>query len=276
MLSIGRCAQLACIWEATARKPGNVHRYRDFDDVTYLDFIHSALAIAPILDNVAERSVGDTVLEGIRATRAVTASNTNLGILLLLAPLAKAAAAANLREGLKKVLASLTMADAVAVYQAIRLAAPGGLGQVAEQDIASEPTETLLQVMARAAERDLVARQYANAFGEIFTEGVPALREGLAQSGILEDAVIHCHLRLMAAHPDALIARKRGQAEADESARRARQVLEAPSDERLAEFDAWLRAEGHSRNPGTTADLVTACLFVVLREGMLGLPIRFS
>src|SRR5438128_9084707 len=80
--------QLACIWEATARKPGNVHRFRDFADTTYLDFVHSAIAIAPVLGSATERCLGATVLEAIRATRSLTRTNTNLGIVLLLAPLA--------------------------------------------------------------------------------------------------------------------------------------------------------------------------------------------
>ena len=29
-LSPGQLAQIACLLEVTARKPGNIHRYRDF------------------------------------------------------------------------------------------------------------------------------------------------------------------------------------------------------------------------------------------------------
>jgi triphosphoribosyl-dephospho-CoA synthetase len=34
-------------------------------------------------------------------------------------------------------------------------------------------------------------------------------------------------------------------------------------------LDADLRGDGNARNPGTTADLVTAVLFVALLEGLL-------
>jgi triphosphoribosyl-dephospho-CoA synthase len=278
---VGLWAQAACVWEATARKPGNVHRFCDFDDVTYLDFLLSAAAAAPVLAAAAGRRVGQTVLEGVRATRRLAATNTNLGILLLLAPPAAVPPEEDLRSGLARVLDGLDVADARAVYEAIRLALPGGLGRVAEQDVHDEPTQTLRQVMALAADRDLVARQYADGFREVFDDGVPALRLGLEQTGALEEAIIFCHLHLMAFHPDSLIARKRGRAEAGEAARRARQVLEAgwPHAERgrtsLAEFDAWLRAAGRGRNPGTTADLVTACLFVALRQGLIPLPLPF-
>src|SRR5262245_61656852 len=94
-LSIGLCAQLACILEVTARKPGNVHRYADFADTTYLDFLLSAAAIAPVMDRAPGRPVGETVLEAVTATRRVTGTNTNLGISLLLAPLASVPADRN-------------------------------------------------------------------------------------------------------------------------------------------------------------------------------------
>src|SRR6266581_3250191 len=101
---IGLCAQLACIWEATARKPGNVHRFRDFAETTYPDFLLSAAAIAPILDTADQRRVGETVLQCIQATRGVTQANTNLGIILLLAPLAAVPLEEDLRTGLNRVL----------------------------------------------------------------------------------------------------------------------------------------------------------------------------
>lgn len=160
------------------------------------------------------------------------------------------------------------------VYEAIRLAAPGGLGNVAQQDVREEPTQTLRQVMALAAERDLIARQYANGFAEVFNDGVPAVLAGLQRTGSIEGAIISAHLRLMADHPDTLIARKCGWAEAEEAARRARAVLDAGWSE-LSAFDAWLREDGHKRNPGATADLLTACLFVLLRENSVNLPPQF-
>lgn len=281
MPAIGLCAQLACVWEATARKPGNVHRYHDFDDAGYLDFLVSAAAITPVLETAPQRRVGETVLEAVRATRRVTLSNTNLGMILLLTPLAVVPPGMGLRAGLKQVLEALDVGDASNVYRAIRLAAPGGLGQAPEQDVVAEPTQTLRQVMALAADRDLVARQYADGFREVFDEGVPILEHALEQTNSLEAAIILCHLHLMAHHPDSLIARKRGPVEANEAAERAGRVLDEgwphtrAGHAALAELDAWLRAEGHGRNPGTSADLTTACLFVALRVGSITVPPRF-
>jgi triphosphoribosyl-dephospho-CoA synthase len=270
---VGLCAQLACIWEATARKAGNVHRYRDFDDATYTDFLLSAAAIAPVLTTACHRSVGETVLECVRATRSVVRTNTNLGIILLLAPLAAVPADEPLRAGLSRLLAALTIADADAVYEAIRLASPGGLGRVKDQDVHAAPTRTLREVMTLAAGRDLIARQYANDFAEVWDDGVPALLEGLHQTQSLEGAILFAQLTLLAKHPDTLIARKRGVAEAQEASRRAAAVLAAGWDT-FGDFDVWLRAEGRQRNPGTTADLLTACLFILLREDTIRLPLE--
>jgi triphosphoribosyl-dephospho-CoA synthase len=283
-----RCVQLACLWEVTARKPGNVHRFQDFGDLNYLDFVASAVAIGDTFTNIAlARSVavppsslvGDAVLMGVRATREVARTNTNLGILLLLVPLADAAARGRvLRDDVENVLRRLTVQDAIKVYEAIRLAAPSGLGKVEEQDVSEAPTQTLREVMRLAADRDLVARQYANGFREVFDDGVPALERGLQDTASLEGAIIFCYLRLLSLHPDSLIARKCGARVAQEASARAARVLDAgwphtaAGRDAIADFDAWLRADGHRRNPGTTADLVAACLFVALRQGIITLP----
>jgi triphosphoribosyl-dephospho-CoA synthase len=277
--SVGVCAQLACIWQTTARCPGNAHRYCDFPDISYVDFLASAAAIAPVLETAWQRPVGQTVLEGVRATRRVVRTNTNLGVLLLLAPLASVPETEELRAGLARVLDRLDVADACAVYEAIRLANPAGLGRVADQDITEEPTQSLREVMQLAADRDLVARQYANRFHEVLEEGLDQLSLAMIHQDSLEDAVLRAHLFFMAFHPDSLIARKRGLSDAEESARRALEVWEdldrgrsAGVQKKLSEFDAWLRAAGRGRNPGTTSDLVTASLFAALRGGIIALP----
>ncbi len=282
-LSVGLYAQLACIWEATARKPGNIHRFQDFEETTFVDLLLSAAAVAPVLETARERRVGETILEGIRATRQVVNTNTNLGILLLLAPLATVPLDYDLHSALKKVLQQLDGADTRAVYEAIRLANPGGLGRVGDQDVSQEPTKSLGEVMVLSADRDMVARQYVTGFSEIINGGVPALLQALGQRPplSLEESIIYCHLHLMAQYPDSLIGRKCGQAEAAEAAARAAQVRTRFWENRqarweeLGKLDGWLREKGNARNPGTTADLVTACLFIALREGSIQLPLNF-
>ncbi len=276
ILSPGQRAMIVCMLEVTARKPGNVHPGASLADLCFADFLAGAAAIRPVLDRAGELGVGRTVLECVRETRKLVPTNVNLGIALLLAPLAAVPENDRLKTGIGEVMMRLTVEDACAVYQAIRLAQPGGLGRSAEQDIAGEPTEDLRTVMGRAADRDLVARQYANNFEQVLW-GASLLSGSVAAHLDWEQAIIYCHLEMMANFPDTLIARKRGQAEAEEAANRAADVLAkewpaSPESHRLfAEFDAWLRAAGHERNPGTTADLVTASLFVALRNGTMRL-----
>jgi triphosphoribosyl-dephospho-CoA synthase len=273
------CFLLACTYEVLARKPGNVHRLRGFSDVGLHDFLVSAAAAAPLLEDVPRLGVGDLVLEGTRRTRQLVSTNTNLGILLLIAPLAAVPEMVPLESGVDAVLAALTLADSEAVFAAIRLARPGGLGRSQEQDVAAAPTLPLRQVMTLAAERDLIALQYANGFREVFAIGVPALQEGLQRGWPLEEAVVGCALRLMSAHPDSLITRKRGLEEARHASRWAAEIVASgwPETDRsqfaLVEFDAWLRAESNGRNPGATADLVAASLFAALRDGTMHLPV---
>lgn len=266
----------ACVWEATSRKVGNVHQYADFVGTSYLDFVLSAGAIMGVLGNAAQiQQIGVTINSAVKETRERVGNNTNLGIVILLAPLTSTWEATNLPSGradLSRLLAKLTVADARYVYEAIRLAKPGGLGDAAEQDVRDEPTVTLLEAMRLAADRDMVARQYANNFADVFDFGVPAFLGAYAQFGCVEAAIIDSQLRWLAAYPDSLIARKNGIAVAEDVQKRAANVLSlggiATPEGRAAgvALDKHLRSDGNRLNPGTTADLITACLFVALRE----------
>jgi len=277
-LSAGRLAQVACLLEVTARKPGNVHRFCDFSELHYLDFLLSATAIGGPLDRAVERGIGATVLAAVKATRQVVSTNTNLGMILLLTPLAAVPPAIDLADGVEQVLAGTTRDDARLVYQAILLASPGGIGRVDEQDVAAESTMTLREVMALAADRDLIARQYASGFQEIFHEVLPMIRAALHGGHLLETAIIAAFLGTLARYPDSLILRKAGREVALSVSRKAAEVLQAgwpgsaESHDRLQELDAWLRSRGNQLNPGTTADLVTAALFAALRDGTIQLP----
>lgn len=268
-LSPGQLAQVARILEATARKPGNVHRFADFEDCTYVDSLLGATALAGPLDRARTIGVGGTVLEAVEATRRVSATNTNLGTILLLAPLAAVPDGDDLRAGVARVLAGLTVEDARRAYQAIRLARPADLGSVPDHDVVTEPTCSLLDAMRLAADRDLVARQYANGYAEVFDAGVPLLRQGLEAGLSLEAAILTAFVVLLGRYPDTLIARRLGPEAASEVMRRAAETFASG---RLAEFDAYLRAGGHARNPGAMADLIAATLYVALHDGIIPLP----
>ncbi|MEX2113688.1 MAG: triphosphoribosyl-dephospho-CoA synthase [Pirellulales bacterium] len=281
-LSIGQCAALATIIEATAPKPGNVHRGADFDDSTYPDFLVAAVATAPVFDEAVELPLGQTVFAAVDVTRRAVGTNTNLGTILLLAPLAKVPRAIPLARGVVDVLARLSPDDARDVYAAIRLAAPGGLGTSDTADVHDEPPPALLAAMRLGAERDMVARQYAENFHHVLNVVVPWLQEALAVGMSLSATVVHVHLRLMAEFPDSLIARRRGADVAHQSAGMAAAVLAAGRPghegyhEALADLDFWLRGDDHQRNPGTTADLLAAGLFAALRDGIIKAPFRLA
>lgn len=267
-------AQVACFWEATARKVGNVHPGMHFADTSYTDFLISAAAVGDLLALTATESVGRRVWEATHHTSKLVGKNTNLGIILLLAPLSLVGrvGAGSAREQVSARLNALTVDDTKLVYRAIRLASPGGLGDAPEQDVRDEPTVTLLEAMRLAADRDMVARQYANGFADVFDFGVPAFLAGFEKYGCVEAAVIDAQLRWLAEYPDSLIARKTGPAVAADVQARAREVLrrgglDTPDGRRAGvELDRHLRSDGNKLNPGTTADLITACLFVALRE----------
>ena len=267
-------AQAACLLEASAPKPGNVSPGRDFADTTFEDFLLSAAVIGPAFGRSREVGVGETILEAVRDTRRLVRANTNLGIVLLLAPLARAAGEEGgpLRARLSRVLAGLTVADARAAYAAIRLANPGGLGRAEAQDVREEPTLTLREAMLLAAERDAIAREYVQDYDVTFRLGVPAV--GLARAAGLGWAVaaLEAYLRVLSEVPDTLIARKEGLPVAQAVSARAREVVAAGEPGSAARarateaFDSELRSAGNRRNPGATADLVAAALFVALGQ----------
>jgi triphosphoribosyl-dephospho-CoA synthase len=265
-------AQLACLLEASAPKPGNVSPGKPFRDMRYEDFLASAIAIGPALRAAATEPLGKTIRESLLATRHLTKANTNLGLVLLLAPLVRAALreGATLRQRLAVVLAESSVGDTIEVYAAIREAKPGGLGSVQDQDVAGTPTVTLRQAMALASDRDAVAREYVTDFGVTFERSAPALVRARADGLDWPDAIVETGLTLLAAEPDTLIRRKAGAQVAETVQRRAQQVLAAggvrsrAGRAELAEFDAALRDPQNTHNPGTTADLTAAATFVVL------------
>ena len=268
--AVAGAAQLACVLEASAEKPGNITPHHDFADTSYEDMLRSAIALGPEIGRAAERGVGDTVLAAVRATRRVAGANTNLGIALLLAPLARAAL---LGQRAEAVLDALTLDDAWAAYAAIREAGAGGLDEPVEHDVRDAPTITLREAMASAADRDSVAAEYTSGYAVTFELGLPALARALDDGLSPRLATVELFLAVLAAVPDTLVARKRGRDAAEQVSAGAARVLAAGGvrgdAEALEAFDASLRRDGNALNPGTTADLVTAVLFVALLDGLL-------
>jgi triphosphoribosyl-dephospho-CoA synthase len=272
---VAAAGQLACLLEVSAPKPGNVSPERHFHDTRYEDFLASAVAIGPALAEAGRQPLGRVIRRAVEDTLRWTRSNTNLGIVLLLAPLARAALAEGgpLRQRLSRVLAETTVDDAAEVYAAIRQARPGGLGESKAEDVAAAPTVPLKAAMALAAERDAIAREYVTDFALTFGTGVPALLAARRAGLPWTDAAVETYLSLLETVADTHIARKLGPAEAAAVSRRAREVRAAGGTQSdagrkaLTKLDVELRDPRNRRNPGTTADLTCAALFVVILEG---------
>jgi len=258
----------ACRAELGALKPGNVHIHAGGHGMEVAQFEASAAAAAPHIAAQDEK-VGTRILRAVEDSFAVAGCNTNLGIVLLCAPLAAAAQrenGPNLRERLHGVLTALDADDTAAVYAAIRLANPGGLGSVDEQDVAAPPSVGLIQAMAMAAERDRIAAAYVTDYTEIFDFGLPVLANAMEATDDERHAITTLHMAFLAFFPDSHIARKYGMetAEAVRTQAHALAPLWQPAArpdtaQNLLDFDADLKRRGI--NPGTTADLVVATLF---------------
>jgi triphosphoribosyl-dephospho-CoA synthase len=270
--SVSSAAQLACVLEVTAPKVGNVHPGVAFADMKFGDFLSSSAAIELVFSKAEQLSVGEMVLESVGATRAKVGINTNLGTLLLFAPLAKARIGGmthqDLRIATQEVLNGLTHEDSKAIYEAIRIAKPGGLGEAMEHDVHAAAPVDLVGAMRHAGKTDAVAQQYANGFSDLFERLVPWFDEAQGSGLSIFDAICTVQVRWLSEELDGLIVRKCGTAVANEVQFMARRVVQAEVPNRrrelLCEFDNYLRGDSHRRNPGTTADLIAAMLFVKL------------
>jgi triphosphoribosyl-dephospho-CoA synthase len=258
----------ACRLEIEALKPGNVHRFGAGHGMNADQFVASAeVSSGPLTD--PGLPVGARILEAVRATRRAVGINTNLGIILLAAPVARAAELnGDLREDLGAVLGSLTMADAKAVFEAIVLASPGGLGSAETNDVREAPQAPLIEAMRQAADRDSIARQYVTGFADIFDVGLPAIERTSRHGEAGMWPTVSCYMAFLAGFPDSHVARKHGPAVAERLRLDAVVVKErldeaAGEAERrrlLLEFDRRLKGAGI--NPGTSADLTVASLLV--------------
>jgi triphosphoribosyl-dephospho-CoA synthase len=277
-----RAFRWACALDVQARKPGNVSFASSGHGMQAGLFIASADAAAGPLCTPG-LPVGARIEAAMHATLAVAHCNTNLGILLLCAPLAAACESWSrqqglpaLRQGLEGVLQSLGVADARAAYRAIAAAQPGGLGDAAQQDVRAEPTIGLRDTMALAADRDRIAFQYQHAHADVFDLGLPAFMAQPQATGTgCVAAMQRCFVELLAAFADSHIVRKHGAATAHSVMAEARpwrdraragHVLDADPD-----FAAWdVSLKSRHVNPGTSADLsVATALVAALAQGII-------
>ncbi len=267
----------ACLVELEALKPGNVHIFADGHGMTLQDFVASAEAAAQVIA-APQPGVGERIRATVAATQSRVGCNTNLGIILLCAPLIQAMLhghGTTLQARVAGVLRSLNLADAEAAFRAIAQAAPAGLGESGAHDVHTPPTVNLLEAMRTAEQRDRIAWQYAHDFADVFAIGIPTYRETLARWERPAWAAGAVYLGFLAAFPDTHIVRKHGMTAASavqaEAAGYLRAFLAQDNPKRyqraLLDYDAELKARGI--NPGTSADLTVASLLAAELEDWL-------
>ncbi len=268
----------ACEIELQAFKPGNVSIYSAGHDMTVADFRTSAEVSAEPITR-PEYSLGEKIYYAVKATRAAVACNTNLGIVLLCAPLLQAAylcrPGQSLQQALSEVLDNTSITDAEWVFKAIRLAAPGGLGEAARQDVNQAAEVDLRQAMALAGDRDRIAYQYAYKYKDIFEFSILEYNRAFVLSDDSGWAALAVYCEMLARFPDSHIERKYGKQYTDwvqsqilplcDDIRQAHKLEQVWS--KLQSIDKALKAK--KINPGTTADMTVATVLAVsLRESL--------
>jgi triphosphoribosyl-dephospho-CoA synthase len=265
----------SCRDELDAPKPGNVHTFSSGHDMEARHFIASARVSAPAIASPGAR-VGSRIRNAVDKTFAEVGMNTNLGILLLCAPLARAAEVmeSDLRLALADVLQNLDLQDAADVYAAIKRASPGGLGHASRYDVHEPPPSSLIEAMREAAERDMIARQYVTDFADVFGMGLVAATE-IKSRGFGHSIPLGIYLAFLSQFLDTHVVRKHGADVAEAVMREARVLAERMRSAGIASafladllaFDARLKAD--RINPGTSADLTVATLFAARLSGVL-------
>ena len=270
--NLANAFKAACMAELEALKPGNVHIFADGHGMTVQDFIASAEAAS---ENIAQLdlSLGERILLSVQATQKAVNLNTNLGIILLCAPIIQAVIQAKLSENktglqanIHAVLATSTIEDAEACFAAIRLVNPAGLGISDAHDVREAANCTLLQAM-QAAPNDLIAQQYANNYMHVF-DGLAYYQKVLTKWQRPAWAATALHLHYMSQFLDSHIVRKYGETIAklvqNEAAQHEAEFLAVFNPKnyqsQLLTFDAALKKR--KLNPGTSADLTVATLFL--------------
>jgi triphosphoribosyl-dephospho-CoA synthase len=303
---VSGCLQLAILLEVSAYpKPGNVHRTTDFQETRYEHFLASAVAVAPHFKIAAEKGIrvsagkispynveiGNIIKNAVTSVREwQSGGNTLLGSIILLSPIAVAAGMTfaersfsldRLKKQMKVVVECSTPADAVAVYDAIGTARPGGLGGAPKLDV-TDPTSkqriledevTLFDVFKIASGYDSIAGEWVNNYPVTFDLGYPYFAQQLKETRDVKTATVHAFLKILSEVPDTLIARKVGLAKAKEVSAQAKQVLEAgglttqSGRDSIWKLDEKLRDPTHQLNPGTTADITAAVLTISILNG---------
>ncbi len=299
MHNIATAAVLACLLEVSAPKPGNVNRFRDFEDTKYEHFLASASAMYKPFLQAAERGfdigigkqkaaeIGYFILEAVkRAKEWHTGGNTNLGIAMLIVPLCAGAGYTVAKQDkidikytidiANKMIVNSTSEDAINLYEAIRFANPGGINKVDQMDVFDDSSFDIIikrklnmYDVLKIAEYDLIANELCNGYKITFEYGYNGIMRYYRETKDINFSIVKVFLEILSEYEDSLIVRKVSKKKASEVSKKAKEVLEeGMSSEALMEFDNFLRKKGNIYNPGSTADIIAASLFLCLLGGL--------
>lgn len=276
-LLIVKVVELACLLEASSRKPGNIYPFKDFPEIGYTDFLFAAVNLGNTIYNVDRLTIGELIYNALEGTFRDVRANVNLGIVLLLVPLAKAYWVSEkdtlLRNSLKYILNSLTINDADLVYKAIKTVKPGGMGTVKKEDIKDKPGVTLREAMDMAKYRDSIAYEYTSDYKITFEFLYPRFCSYKSELN-WEKTIVQVFLELLAEVPDTLIARKYGMLVAKDVSSKARDIVDIggigtkEGREAISLFDNYLRGSNRKLNPGASADLIASGIMVYLLKNI--------
>jgi triphosphoribosyl-dephospho-CoA synthase len=167
------------------------------------------------------------------------------------------------KEGLDEIIQRTTVEDAVEVMKAIRES--GAFVGVPEygpdvrsdegMEMVQQEEYTLLKLFEMSSPWDSIASEWVHGF-PITLSGAGDLSAGTS--------ILRLYMKVLAEYPDSLIRRKYGIKTAERVSERAKELVENFSLDRIRKWDHELFS--HGINPGTTADLVSASIFVALMQ----------
>ena len=256
-------------------KPGNVNLLSSHKDTKAQDYLDSAILSSKELFN-QNYSLGKRILESVNITRSQVNVNTNLGIILLCAPVIQSYIDFNnldLREGIKKTLSTTSIKDTHDLCAAINISSPGGLGDSDMYDTASYPNASIKQIMDYSQEYDRISYQYSHNFSDIFDFIIPKLEFLNQRYESLDISLSLLFIEILAKIPDSHISRKFGDKIAKKTSNNAHDLLKILDREHdpdylakaLNNLDYEYKKKGI--NPGTTADLLVASLMIYKISG---------
>jgi len=274
---IAYAAQLSAVLEASAEKPGNVTPTHDFSDTGYSGYLAGSVALGRCVGEAAYRGygagcseigmsdigVGTLILEGVLDVRkSHSGGNTHLGMIMLFVPISAAAGMClakgirfpGVRKSLKAIMAASTKKDSYDLYTAIETAKTGGIGKLVKKDI------SFADLMAESAEKDRICEELSSGLQIIFADALPCFEKNKKKEKDVRKAIQKTYLCILSKYPDTLIEKKKGKVCAKAVSKKARETLAGKTS--IECFDEYLRTHGNSLNPGTSADLIAATIFL--------------